>query len=225
MQRRRSVIHAAAASWRRAADGRWVAGGTGRALGERGRRRRASGPPVCRPTRPPCRRAPPPPPPAPGRGDRAGTAAGRRPSAEVNGRVPRRPGARVRRGRPRRGRRRPRPAPGRGPWPGAWRSRPGPPARPRPGPRHRAADADAPVVTRSPSPRSTGSETAASRRSAIWTASWASPRSGRMAANSSPPRRATLSDGRSVSCNRRATTCRSRSPTSWPRLSFTVLKR
>ena len=44
-------------------------------------------------------------------------------------------------------------------------------------------------------------------------------------ANSSPPRRATVSSGRTASRSRCATICRSRSPVWWPRVSLTSLNR
>ena len=43
--------------------------------------------------------------------------------------------------------------------------------------------------------------------------------------NSSPPKRATMSPGRRHDCSRSATVTSRRSPTSWPRLSFTSLNR
>ena len=47
----------------------------------------------------------------------------------------------------------------------------------------------------------------------------------RIMANSSPPRRATVSASRTLSARRRETSTSSRSPTTWPRMSLTSLKR
>ena len=62
---------------------------------------------------------------------------------------------------------------------------------------------------------STSSAPAAMIRLATSTAS-SSEASSRSTANSSPPRRATVSWGRTHACSRRATSFRSRSPAAWP---------
>ena len=59
----------------------------------------------------------------------------------------------------------------------------------------------------------------------MWTASEASRTPKASTANSSPPSRATVSEGRMSFSSRRAIATSRRSPTEWPRLSLTVLKR
>ena len=61
-------------------------------------------------------------------------------------------------------------------------------------------------------------------RSATCTASRSSARSSTRTANSSPPKRATVSPGRSASFRRGATPVSSSSPAAWPRLSLISLK-
>ncbi|MCY1222497.1 hypothetical protein D9M72_345920 [compost metagenome] len=53
----------------------------------------------------------------------------------------------------------------------------------------------------------------------------ASPTAGRITVNSSPASRATVSDARTDAAMRRAASSSNRSPWSWPRVSFTSLKR
>ncbi|MEZ5133686.1 MAG: hypothetical protein R2699_01140 [Acidimicrobiales bacterium] len=67
-------------------------------------------------------------------------------------------------------------------------------------------------------------ESASMTRSAIATASARPWRSSQSTTNSSPPKRAMVSPGRSACRRRSVISTSSRSPTSWPRLSLTILK-
>ena len=73
--------------------------------------------------------------------------------------------------------------------------------------------------------RASGSRSTAWMRSATATASSRASRSSSRIVNSSPPRRATVSPGRTAVLSALLSSMRSRSPTLWPRLSLTSLKR
>ena len=81
----------------------------------------------------------------------------------------------------------------------------------------------APTLTASP-PAGTRWANAAMMRSATTTTSSGPSRRSSRTANSSPPKRAMVSDGRTHSHSRSATAISSSSPTAWPSVSLTVLK-
>ena len=93
----------------------------------------------------------------------------------------------------------------------------------RPG-RPTAMPSDA-LMNHSRPPIGKGARSSAPMRSAIRRASSASTIGSRMIPNSSPPKRATVSLGRSVPTSRWPTAARSRSPTAWPTLSLMTLNR
>ncbi len=73
--------------------------------------------------------------------------------------------------------------------------------------------------------RSNGRPSSSLMRSAMRVASLGDSMASARMANSSPPSRATVSPGRRKERKRRAMEISSRSPTAWPRLSLTFLKR
>ena len=81
------------------------------------------------------------------------------------------------------------------------------------------------VTNTSPSTSATGRDVAWISRSAIISAVSSVGTLGHSTVNSSPPKRATMSDGRIAPLSRSATATSSRSPAECPRLSFTTLKR
>ena len=82
-----------------------------------------------------------------------------------------------------------------------------------------------PTSTTASSLSANGSRTVAAMRAATPLAVARSAPSGSSTANSSPPRRATVSPGRTQRHRRRANSCSRRSPTWWPSVSLTSLKR
>ena len=93
----------------------------------------------------------------------------------------------------------------------------------RPG-RPTAMPSDA-LMNQSRPPIGNGARSSWPMRSAIRRASSTSTIGSRMIPNSSPPKRATVSLGRSVPTSRWPTAARSRSPTAWPTLSLMTLNR
>ena len=97
-------------------------------------------------------------------------------------------------------------------------------ARRRPPGRPRAIPSDA-LMNHSRPPIGNGVRSSLPIRSAIRRASSASRTGSRMIPNSSPPKRATVSLGRSEPTRRWPTAASSRSPTAWPTLSLMTLNR